>query len=200
MKANKGDFGYIKAQKKRRAIFTAILYAIPLAIFITGLIATKSRLNLFTFIAIMGCLPASKSAVGMIMMLMQKPMKESDYREVEKHRGELPTAYELAVTAYEKTTLIDSIAVCGNYVVGYAESPKADLAFVEKHIKEILKGNGYRANVKIFKTLKPYLERLDSLNKSKEQLEAEIPFTPDENYPDLSRAELMKHVILAISL
>ena len=33
-----------------------------------------------------------------------------------------------------------------------------------------------------------------------DELEAEGTFTPSEEYPDLSRSELMKHVILAISL
>ena len=48
--------------------------------------------------------------------------------------------------------------------------------------------------------LKPYLERLDYLNEHKEELERDIVFEPDSRYPDLSREELIKHVILAISL
>lgn len=200
MKINKGDFGYIPSQKKKRTILTTILFAIPLVIFFTGLCITKTRLNLFTFVAIMGCLPASKCAVDMIMMLLRKPMEESVYKQIEKHKGDLVMAYELTITAYEKNTQIDSIAVCGNQVAGYTSSKDADLPFVEKHIKEILKGNGYRVNVKIFKDLKPYLERLNSLNQNREQLEADIPFTPAENYPDLTRSELIKHTILAISL
>lgn len=200
MKVNKGDFGYIKAQKKKRALLTTVLYAIPLTIFFTGLFITKTRLNLFTFVAIMGCLPASKCAVGMIMMLMQKPLSQEIYEKIEARRGELVMAFELTVTAYEKNTPIDSLAVCGNAVVGYSASPKADLSFAENHIRDILKGNGYRVNVKIFKDLKPYLDRLTSLNQNRDQLREGISFTPDENYPDLSREELIKHTILAISL
>lgn len=200
MKVNKGDFGYIKAQKKKRVLLTAVLYAIPLTIFFTGLFTTKTRLNLFTFVAIMGCLPASKCAVGMIMMLMQKPLSQETYEKIAARRGELVMAFELTVTAYEKNTQIDSLAVCGNTVVGYSSSPKADLPFAENHIKEILKGNGYRVNVKLFKDLKPYLDRLASLNQNRDQLREGISFTPDETYPDLSREELIKHTILAISL
>ncbi|MCI5994851.1 MAG: hypothetical protein MRZ45_02695 [Blautia sp.] len=57
MKAEKGDFGYIKAQKKKRTLITLGLFAIPLVIFLTGLHETGTRLNMFTFVAIMGCLP-----------------------------------------------------------------------------------------------------------------------------------------------
>lgn len=200
MKVQKGNFGYIRAQKKKRVLVTIVLFAIPLMIFFTGLAITKTRLNLFTFVAVMGCLPASKSAVGMILMLMQKPMEEGTYRKIENHRGSLEVAYELTVTAYEKNTQIDSIAVCANTVIGYTKSPKADLPFAEKHIEKILKGNGYKVNVKIFRELKPYLERLDSLNEHQGQLREGISFTPDERYPDLTREALIKHTILAISL
>ena len=200
MKIRKGDFGYIKSQKKKRVLTTVVLFAIPLVIYFTGLAATKTRLNLFTFVAIVGCIPACMSAVGMIMMLLQKPMEEEAYRQIEACRGELVMAYELTVTAYEKSTPIDSIAVCANTVVGYSSSPKADLPFVEKHIEKILKGNGYKVNVKIFRELKPYLERLTSLDENREKLQEGISFTPDERYPDLSREELIKHTILAISL
>ena len=54
--------------------------------------------------------------------------------------------------------------------------------------------------MKILKDLKPYLERLDSMNEHKESLRSGIKFTPDERYPDLSREELIKHTILAICL
>ncbi len=200
MKIRKGNFGYIRAQKKKRVLVTLVLFAIPLLIFFTGLAITKTRLNLFTFVAIMGCLPASKSAVGMILMLMQKPMEETAYRQIEAHKGSLEVAYELTVTAYEKSTQIDSIAVCANTVIGYTQSLKADLSFAEQHMEKILKGNGYKVNVKIFRELKPYLERLDSLNEHQEKLREGISFTPDERYPDLTREALIKHTILAISL
>lgn len=199
-KISKGSYGYINSQKKRRGLITFILFFIPVVIFVTGLIQTKTRLNLFTFVAIMGCLPASRCAVGFFMMLMQKPMKESEYLEIKEHARDLTCAFEMTVTAYEKQTPLDSIVVCGTQVIGYTRSPKADCPFTEKHIREILKGNGYKSTVKIFTDLKHYLGRIDSFYERKEELEAEGSFTPDDNYPDLGRSELMKHVILAISL
>ena len=70
MKKNKGEYGYIHSQKIKRTLITIVMFAIPITIFITGLIITKTRLNMFTFVAIMGCLPASRSATGLAMMLM----------------------------------------------------------------------------------------------------------------------------------
>lgn len=200
MKVNKGDLGYIKAQKKKRTWMTAGLFALPLAIFFTGLWQTGTRLNLFTFVAIMGCLPAARCAVGMVMILMQKPVEESFYRDMEKRAGNLTRAYELVISAYEKNTPIDGLVICGYHVVGYTSSQKADAAFVQKHIQEILKGNGYRSDVKIFKDVKPFMDRVAYLAKNQEEIEKDISFTPNESYPDLTRSQLVKHTILAISL
>lgn len=200
MKVSKGSYGYIQSQKKKRGLITFVMFLIPIIIFITGLIQTKTRLNMFTFVAIMGCLPASRSAVGFVMMMMQKSMKESDYLEIKEHAKDLASAYELTITAYEKYNQIDSIIVCGYQVIGYSTSAKVDCPFMEKHIKEILKGNGYKSNVKIFTDLKHYMERIDDLYQKREALEAEGTFIPNETYPDLGRSEIMKHVIMAISL
>lgn len=200
MKAQKGEFGYIRAQKKKRTLITALLFLIPLVIFFTGLQQTGTRLNMFTFVAIMGCLPASRSAVGMVMMLLQKPADAQLYREVEERAGDLVRAYELTVSAYEKNTPIDSLVICGYHVVAYTGSDKADPSFAEKHIREILKGNGFRADVKIFKDRKLYLDRVAALAAQRTEAEKDIPYTPNESYPDLSRSELVKHTILAICL
>ncbi len=86
MKVNKGDLGYIKAQKKKRTWMTAGLFALPLAIFFHRPLADGDSAESVHFVAIMGCLPAARCAVGMVMILIQKPAEESFYREMEKGR------------------------------------------------------------------------------------------------------------------
>ena len=88
----------------------------------------------------------------------------------------------------------------GNTVVGYSSDPKIDVTFMERECQKILRGNSFKATVKIFTRLDPFLERLDSMNAHKESLEEGIKFRPDEKYPELSRNELIKHTILAICL
>ena len=139
VKIEKGDFGYIRSQKKKRILITCCLFAITLLIYFTGLIQTKTRLNMFTFVAIMGCLPAGKSAVGMIMILMQKPISEEVYEKASKAAKSGTMFYELCFTTYEKVIPVDCLYISGSHVVGYASSEKADAPFLEKHLKEILK-------------------------------------------------------------
>ena len=85
-------------------------------------------------------------------------------------------------------------------MVGYSSDPDIDTDFMAKEAQKIVRKNGYKVNIKIVRDLRPYLERLDSMNEHRESLEEGIRFTPDEKYPDLSRNELIRHTLLAICL
>lgn len=160
MRIGKGEYGYFRSQKIRRSVVTAVMFAIPAVIFVTGLIITKSRLNMFTFVAIMGCLPASRSATGMIMMLMQKPASEQLRQKAEQAQGNAILLYDMAFTAYQKTVPVDCMAVGDTQAIGYCSNAKADLAFGEQHIREILKKNGCKSTgVKLYAEEKPFLEQ-----------------------------------------
>lgn len=199
-KISKGNFGYFKSEKKRRLIITAILFAVPLFIFFTSWIYFKTRMTVWTVVAVVGCLPACKSMVSLIMILKCRPMDAGLYQKIQEHQGSLDMAYELYMTFYEKSAYIDAVAVCGNTVAAYSSDPKIDASFMETNSQKIIRKNGYKATVKIFTDLHPFLERLDSMNDHKESLEEGIKFTPDEKYPDLSRNELIRQTILAICL
>ncbi|MBS6195341.1 MAG: hypothetical protein KH828_07150 [Clostridiales bacterium] len=200
MKVKKGDFGYIHGQKIRRGLLTLGLFALPLAAFIGGVLVTGTKKNIITVVAMVGCLPACRALVSAIVMWMQKPMDKEIYQKIQKHTGGLVMSYEMYLTTYEKSVFVESFAICGNKVVGYSSRMDGSPQFIEQHVKKILKQNGYKTDVKVLKELNQYLERLDYLNAHKEELTKDIVFEPDSRYPDLSREELIKHTILAISL
>ena len=199
-KGIKGNFQYIREEKKRRFLKTLVLFAIPIAAFVAAAVYYGTTTNLISVIAVVGCLPACKSLVGLIMVFMYRSMDDSLYQKIESHKGSLTMVYEMVLTNYEKNTYVDVFAICGNQVIGYTSAPKADLKYAEEHTQKILHHNGYKVNVKIIKDLQPFLDRLDSMNLHAESLRSDIPFKPDERYPDLSREELIRHTILAISL
>lgn len=116
-KVKKGNYGYIRYERKKRLLVTLVMFAIPLVIYVTGYIQTKTRLNLFTFVAILGCLPASRSMVGLIMIFMQKPVGQEQYEREQKAAGSLLAGYEMIFTAYEHTTLVTALVICGAHVV-----------------------------------------------------------------------------------
>ena len=213
-KVNKGDYGYIRYEKKKRLLITVALFLIPLAAFLAAFLITGTKKNIITVIAMVGCLPACRALVNMIMMWMQKPMDKKVYKKIREHEGNLEVTYETYLTTYEKSVFVESFAICGNKVIGYTSHMDGSTQFIEDHVRGILKQNGYKVEVKVFKELKTYLERMDYLNAHKQELEQNmsirneiraameqnISFKPDERYPDLSRDQLIKHTILAISL
>ncbi len=199
-KVRKGDYGYVKAERKKRLLTTIILFLIPILAYIGGVIVTETNKNIITIIALVGCLPACKSMVGLIMIFLVKPMELAHYEKIAQHAGDLVISYEMFLTTYEKNTDVECFAICGNKVIGFSSKIKGSTQFIEDHVRKILRQNGYKTEVKVLTELKPFLERLDYLNQHKEELTKDIVFEPDERYPDLSREELMKHTILAISL
>ena len=54
--------------------------------------------------------------------------------------------------------------------------------------------------MKVFTDQKQFLRRVDELYPDHLEKEAQVPFTPDERYPNATRNELVKAVILAISI
>lgn len=197
-KKAKGSYGYIADHKKRQALKTLLFFSLPMALVAVGLLSTNERLNLLAVIGMVGSLPACKELVNLIMFLPKKSMEQSLHEEISPHVKPLVHLYELVLTTYEKNYAIDSMIICGSNLMGYTSKPDMDVREAEIHIRRILKDNGLRQNVKIFTDLKKYLERVDTLAARTEK--EEIPYTPDDRYPELSREELIMHLILAISI
>ena len=161
----KGTRNYINSQKKYEIIRTLIYFAISISLFVAGYIQTGRKTNLLTVVAILGCLPASKSAVGAIMFLRFKSCSAKAAETIEKHCQGLRCLYDMVFTSYQKNYAVSHLAVKGNTVCGYSE----DLKFLEnefyKHLESILKMDGLKdVTVKIFTDLDKYTSRLDQLS------------------------------------
>ena len=197
---NKGEFGYLKKERKRRIIIAAIMLGVPLFIFITMWIYLGTRNNIWTIIALVGSLPGCKAVVDVVMTMMARPMDPDLYKKIHGQQGNLVMAYEMYMTFYEKKAVIDAIAVCGNTVVGYTSDSSADTEYMAAEAQKLIRKNGYKVDVKFLKELRPFLERLDSMNAHKESLEEGLRFTPDPRYPDYTRDDMIKHVILNLCI
>lgn len=162
----KGTRNYIDTQKIYELVRTIIYFLLPLGLFITGLVTTKSRANLLTVVAVVGCLPACKSLVSTIMYFRYKSCKKANSDVIEKHIGSLSGLYDMIFTSYKVNFEVAHLVVCGNIICGYSES----INFAEKdfsaHIEELLKMDGHKNyTIKIFTDLKKYTDRLDQLNE-----------------------------------
>lgn len=160
----RGTKDYMKTQTKYEIARTVLYFAISITLFVAGYITTKSRLNLLTVVAVLGCLPACKSLVDMIMFLRAKGCGKENATEIEAHSEGLTCLYDMFFTAYDKNYSVAHITVKGNTICGFTEDDKFDEQAFYKHIDGILKTDHFKnTSVKIFKDIKKYTERLEQL-------------------------------------
>lgn len=162
----KGTRNYLNSQKKYEIMRTALYFGISFALLAAGWITTGSKVNLLTIVAVLGCLPASKSLVGTIMFLRQKSCSEANAERVAKASEGLDTLFDMVFTSYDKTFQVAHMAVKGNTVCGFSEDPKFDEQAFIKHIDPILKADRFRdVTVKVFKDCGKYCDRLAQLRE-----------------------------------
>lgn len=160
----KGTKNYINSQKKYEFIRTFIFFFLPISLFLAGYITTKTKVNLLTIVAVVGCLPACKSLVGLIMFMKHKSLSNTNAEKIESVKHELPELFDMVFTTYDKTHIVSHMVIAGNTVCGFSE----DLKFGEKdfntHIQNVLKTDGFNnITVKIFTNIDKYIERLEQL-------------------------------------
>ena len=94
-KYTKGEYLYLQNRKKMEILKTVIFFGISAALYLAGYITTGSNKNYLTIVAVLGCLPASKSAVSMIMNLKIKGCSEKVYARISEKAGQKEGAYNL---------------------------------------------------------------------------------------------------------
>lgn len=186
----KGTKNYLDTQKKYEVIRTILYFAISISLFLAGhfqLGLDKEKLdapddpqaaqvqeenpggktkgvNLLQIVAVLGCLPASKSAVGAIMFLRFKSLGPHAAQAIEAHSEGLYCLYDMVFTSYKKNFAVNHLAVCGNTVCGFAEDGKFEENEFYGHIGNILKMDGHKnVSVKVFTNLDKYTQRLEQM-------------------------------------
>lgn len=194
-KIPKGEKGYLEYQKKNTVIRTLILFSLSLAIFFTGLISTGQKDNLLTIVAVLGCLPASRSAVSMIMVLRYKGIQDADFFKIQPHVGACAALCDMVFTSYEKNYEIHHMAFRGNSLIGFTANPDCDARKCEKHLHNLcVQNNLGDVEIRIFKELPKYVNRLD-------QLQALPDYEVEESgKAPVPKADLVCSLMRAVSL
>lgn len=160
----KGTRNYLDSQKKFEIFRTILYFAVSLSLFVAGYLQTGEKTNLLTIVAILGCLPASKSAVSAIMYLRFDSCDHRTAAQIEEHSGGLGCLYDMVFTTYKKNYRISHLAVRGGCVCGFSENGGFEESDFYQHIDHILKMDGHQGvTVKIFTNLSKYVERLEQM-------------------------------------
>lgn len=162
----KGTRDYLKVQGRYELARTILYFAISLSLFVAGIVATGSRMNLLTIVAVLGCLPACKSAIDTFMFLRYKGCSAEHADAIERHMEGLNGLYDRIFTSYECNYQVAHIAVKGNTLCGYTQDSKFDEQRFHEHIINLLRKDGFRdVSVKIFRDLDKYTARLEQLKE-----------------------------------
>lgn len=161
----KGTKNYINSQHKYEILRTLIYFSISLSLFIAGIITTKTRMNLLTVVAILGCLPACKSTVEMILYAKFKSCSSQYTEEIDSHMQDLNGLYDMVFTSYNQNYCISHMVIKGNTICGFSETKNFPEQDFYKHLDGILKAENYQnVSIKIYTDFSKYLERLINLN------------------------------------
>lgn len=165
----KGTENYLNTQKKYEILRTVLYFAVSAALFIAGWVQTGNRLNLLTVVAVLGCLPASKSAVSAVMFLRFRSCSPQAAAEIKQHSQGLDVLFDCVFTSYRKNYPVSHLTVRGGTVCGFAEKDFDENAFY-KHIQDHLKLDGHKdVTVKLFRSLPKYTERLEQMKALEEE-------------------------------
>ena len=102
MKIQKGDAGYLRRRKRLLILEAVASFGLVAALVIAGYVTTKTKLNLLTVVAVLGCLPASRILVNLIMVMPHDSIDEATELEISAVTEELTVAYDLVITSEKK--------------------------------------------------------------------------------------------------
>ncbi len=170
--AVKGTPHYLNSQKKYEWIRTVIYFAISLSLFAGGILTVGTRNNLLTIVAVLGCLPASKSLVEAVIYSRYHSLREEDAAIIEADSQGLFCLYDLVFTSREKTYPVPHMTICGNTVVGYMPDQKLSEADCVKHLESCLKIDNFKdVSIKLFQDVHKYAGRLRQLQDMPQDME-----------------------------
>lgn len=168
----KGAFGYLDNRKKYTALRTLLFFLISGGLYAMGILTTGSNKNLLTIVAILGCLPACKSAVNFILFMravgcssaLHEKLAAYDNAVTACDHAAMTVFYDMYFTSYQKNYPLSHMALKGDMLCGITESPSCICREAEKHLEQMLVQEGIKnVTVNIFSQEDKYLDRLSRL-------------------------------------
>jgi len=162
----KGTPNYLKEQRIYEIIRTILYFAISISLFIAGYMATKTKTNLLTIVAVLGCLPACKSLVSVIMFCRFRGLPSEEIPAFQKASDTLVQLYDMVFTGYDKTYVVSHLVIKGDTVAGYTNQKDFDEKGFQGHIGNLLKADGLtNVTMKIFTDQNSYFRRIGEMKE-----------------------------------
>ena len=160
----KGAYGYLENRKIYTALRTVLFFLLCVSLYLAGYLTTGTNRNLLTVAAILGCLPACKSAVNFIMFFKARGCSAALHIKTVPYDKSFDTMYDMYFTSYQKNYPISHMALKGGMLCGITEDPSCSCREAEKHLEQMLVQEGIKnVTVNIFSQDDKYVDRLSRL-------------------------------------
>ena len=169
---SKGNIGYLKQRRITTILWTLLLIVVSVTLLIAGIVATGTKKNLLTVVAILGILPAARSLINAFMYCKAKGCPKEWYDAHDKELSLLVHHYyDLVFTTYERAYNVPALVIRDGNICGLCLDGKKPLKELEEHIESCLKKENLHANVAIFDFDKreQFLNRVSQLAKLEEK-------------------------------
>lgn len=187
----KGDIGYFDNLKKRDLIKCTLQWVLVIVFLVVGFIVFGTKLNILTLVAVLGCLPASKATVGVIVKWPIKSIETTLANQVEANSDNMTVSYDVVLTSKEKIMPLKCVAISNNTVYGYSTNEKVGPEETANYMKNFfLQNDCGRVNVKVFKEFVPFISRVEGLNN----------IAAVEQADNKDKEEKLKHIIKLYSM
>lgn len=165
LRAEKGTYKYIEKQRIFEIIKTVFMFAVSLSIYFIGYSVLKTNKSIWTIIAVLGILPAAKSAVNMIMFIRNKSITADEYRHIEEVRKDIPILYELVFTTQEAQYYVNSCVCCNSTIIMYSTVNDKKMKKLRDHIQQSIDREELKGySLKIYTKCEDFCARVKEMN------------------------------------
>lgn len=151
IKGKKCEFGYIQKQKIFQSLMLLLFVAVGVGLFVTGLLITGTRANIFTVLGILMVLPAAKRIIALVVMVPRRSVDKDRYdrmRETVAEEGILYTDY--VFTSPDKIMSFDFLIIQNQNVMGILSEKKQEEAYILDYLQKGVDSQASGYQVKLF--------------------------------------------------
>lgn len=136
-KKNKGEYGYLRAGRKKKGILTVVGAALIAGLYLTGYLIFDGKANILTLFAVLAALPSAKAFVGLYILIPHKSLTESELDAVRKV-SDRHILYDVILSSAEAIYFLPAVYFRDKTVYFYANGKKIDLKKLEAYVRSIM--------------------------------------------------------------
>ena len=163
-RVRKGHHGYIKRKKRLLMTEIAALLVGIIGLVVIGIVATGSRKNLLTVVAMVSVIPMVNQFVILVALWKYQPRPDQEYEQVASLVGKGILDTELVITSKtDKSFLLDYACIHEKGVFCYCSDKNVSEKKAAEYIKGFMKNNNLKTDVFVIRDWKNYLNRIREL-------------------------------------